>query len=261
MKTFTVKQIAKKLMEIDDESDSFIQMCRQDERKGVQRLIEKWEKEKRKQKRAYIKYLEMKKTEDKLKKQGFRYIAGIDEVGRGPLAGPVVAAAVILPDDFCLLGLDDSKKLTEKERIKMYIHIRENAIAIGTGIIAEEEIDSFNIYEATKKAMLSAIVALKPSPDYLLIDAMKLVTPIPQSSLVKGDSKSISIAAASIIAKVTRDKIMKKYSLQFPQYHFARNMGYGTKDHIAAIKKYGPCRIHRRSFSPVKEMTENISKQ
>src|SRR5699024_8167091 len=109
-------------------------------------------------------------------KQGFRYIAGIDEVGRGPLAGPVVAAAVILPDDFCLLGLDDSKKLTEKERIKMYIHIRENAIAIGTGIIAEEEIDRFNIYEATKKAMLSAIVALKPSPDYLLIDAMKLVT-------------------------------------------------------------------------------------
>lgn len=196
----------------------------------------------------------MSRIERNLYKQGYKLIAGIDEVGRGPLAGPVVASSVILPEDFQLLGLDDSKKLTEAKREEFYAYIQEHALAVGVGIIQPEEIDQVNIYEATKKAMLSAIAAMPFAPEYLLIDAMKLDTPYPSQAIIKGDANSISIAAASIIAKVMRDAIMKQLHSEYPFYQFERNMGYGTKEHLVALEKHGMTPYHRKSFEPIKSM-------
>lgn len=194
--------------------------------------------------------------EKELYEQGFNLIAGIDEVGRGPLVGPVVAASVILPKNFYLEEINDSKKLSEKKREKLYEIIKENAISIGIGIVDEKRIDEINIYEATKEAMLSAIKNSKIKPDYLLIDAMKLDTDIPFLSIIKGDTKSESIAAASIIAKVTRDNMMKQLHKKYPEYSFDKNKGYGTKKHIEALKEYGILNEHRLSFSPVKEFSK-----
>ena len=194
--------------------------------------------------------------EKELYEQGFNLIAGIDEVGRGPLVGPVVAASVILPKNFYLEEINDSKKLSEKKSEKLYEIIKENAISIGIGIVDEKRIDEINIYEATKEAMLSAIKNSKIKPDYLLIDAMKLDTDIPFLSIIKGDTKSESIAAASIIAKVTRDNMMKQLHKKYPEYCFDKNKGYGTKKHIEALKEYGILNEHRLSFSPVKEFSK-----
>jgi ribonuclease HII len=194
----------------------------------------------------------MTSFERKLRSQGFRYIAGIDEVGRGPLAGPVVAAAVILPEDFYLPGVDDSKKLNERKREEYFAKIQEEAVAIGVGVIEAAEIDAINILEASKKAMLEAIVEMPSIPDYLLIDAVRLDTPYPSESLIKGDARSITIAAASIVAKVTRDRMMREMDKVYPHYGFASNMGYGTAAHLDALKKYGVTPIHRTSFAPVK---------
>jgi len=176
------------------------------------------------------------------------------KIRNGPLAGPVVTAAVILPADFYLPGIDDSKKLSEQKREEYFEIIQKQAIAIGIGMMDAAEIDRINIYEATKQAMLMAIEELATKPDYLLIDAMKLVTGIPSTSIIKGDSKSVSIAAASIIAKVTRDHLMKELDKEFPVYGFGKNMGYGTKEHVAALEKEGVTKYHRKSFSPVKEL-------
>ena len=183
--------------------------------------------------------------------KGINFIAGIDEVGRGPLVGPVVAAAVILPEGFYNKDINDSKKLSEKKRNELYEVIKNNAISIGIGIVSNKRIDEINIYEATKEAMKLAIDNLSVKPEYLLIDAMKLDVDIPSISIIKGDAKSESIAAASIIAKVTRDMMMYELDKKYPIYDFANNKGYGTKKHIEAIEKYGIISEHRKSFKPV----------
>lgn len=225
--------------------------------------------------------IEMKKYENELWARGIKYIAGVDEVGRGPLAGPVVAAAVVLPQDFAVIGVDDSKKLSEKKREELFALIQENALAIGIGMRDNIRIDEINILEATKEAMADAITEaqrtlaenvqhtlgsrLAGSPPesqsafaetlppaqigHVLFDAMKIDSVhIKQTSLIKGDSKSVSIAAASIIAKVTRDRMMAEYAKQYPDYAFESNKGYGTKAHYEGISRAGICPIHRRTF-------------
>ncbi|MFC2469826.1 MAG: ribonuclease HII [Lachnoanaerobaculum gingivalis] len=177
------------------------------------------------------------------------YVAGIDEAGRGPLAGPVVAAAVILPKDIFLPFLNDSKKVTEKRRDVLFDEIKQNAIAYGIGIASNTLIDEINILQATYEAMREAIHALEKTPDILLVDAVHIPDiNIKQVGIVKGDAKSVNIAAASILAKVTRDRLMAEYDKIYPEYGFASNKGYGTATHIAALKEIGPCAIHRKSF-------------
>lgn len=176
-------------------------------------------------------------------------IAGIDEVGRGPLAGPVLTCSVILPSDHMILYLNDSKKLSEKKRNELYDIILSEAISCGIGMEQPETIDDINILQATFKAMRTAVGKLDPAPDLLLVDAVHIPDlSVKQISIIKGDAKSASIAAASIIAKVTRDRMMVEYDALYPEYGFARNKGYGTAEHIEALKKYGPCPIHRKSF-------------
>lgn len=253
LKKLTVKEIEEKLNIIEEPEDSFLQEMKDDERKSVQKLISKWLRRYQQKKQAEEKYYEMNRYEQRLRNQGYTLIAGIDEVGRGPLAGPVVAASVILPNEFKLFGIDDSKKLTFRQREEFYRIIMEQAVGIGIGIISNEEIDNLNIYEATKRAMLSAVGQLPITPDFLLVDAVKLDTPFPSEAIIKGDAKSISIAAASIIAKVTRDRLMIELDKEFPQYQFAKNMGYGTKGHLSAIEEYGITPYHRKSFAPIKD--------
>lgn len=195
----------------------------------------------------------MKEFETELYNNGINFIAGIDEVGRGPLVGPVVTAAVILPKDFYDERINDSKKLTEKKRELLYDVIMENAISVGIGISSEDVIDEINILNATKRAMLEAVNNLSVKPEHLLIDAVKLNTDIPQTSIIKGDAKSGSIAAASIIAKVTRDRMMIELDKIHPEYDFKHNKGYGTKKHIEAIRKYGIIKEHRKTFAPCDE--------
>jgi len=185
--------------------------------------------------------------------EGYRFIAGVDEVGRGCLAGPVVAAACILDLDRPLpTGLDDSKKLTEKKREAINTELRASCVAFAIGQVEADEIDRINILEATKRAMLLAIGGLDPAADYLLIDALHLKqSPLPQKAIIKGDSISASIAAASVLAKTYRDALMKAYDSEFPQYGFAGHKGYGAASHLAALREHGPCRLHRRSFRGV----------
>lgn len=180
---------------------------------------------------------------------GYHLVAGTDEAGRGPLAGPVVAAAVILPPDCRILGVNDSKQLSEKKREELFEEIKEKAISFGIGIVSAQVIDEINILQATYEAMRTAIHALSPSADYLLADAVTIPgLSLPQQAIIKGDAKSVSIAAASILAKVTRDRMMKEYDLLYPAYGFAKNKGYGAPAHVEALKTYGPCPIHRHSF-------------
>lgn len=197
----------------------------------------------------------MKEFENELYNNEINFIAGIDEVGRGPLVGPVVTAAVILPKDFYDERINDSKKLTEKKRELLYDVIMENALSVGIGVSSPEVIDEINILNATKKAMIEAINNLSIKPEHLLIDAVKLDIDIPQTSIIKGDAKSQSIASASIIAKVTRDRMMVELDKKYPMYDFKHNKGYGTKKHIEALYKYGPLKEHRKSFAPVSELT------
>lgn len=196
----------------------------------------------------------MKEYEIELYNKGITLIAGIDEVGRGPLVGPVVTAAVILPKDFYDERINDSKKLSEKKREELYDVIKENAISIGIGISSEKIIDKINILEATKKAMIEAVNNLDIKPEHLLIDAVKLNIDIPSTPIIKGDAKSISIAAASIIAKVTRDRMMYELDKIHPEYDFKNNKGYGTKKHIEALYKYGVLEEHRKTFAPVSDI-------
>ena len=192
---------------------------------------------------------EMQVDERELYGRGVRTIAGIDEVGRGPLAGPVVAAAVILPEDFDLLGVNDSKKLSEKRREELFVQIKEKAVAWAIGMADSRVIDEINILQATKQAMAEAVGSLPVKPDHLLIDAVKLEgIAIPQTSIIKGDEKSVSVAAASILAKVTRDHMMVEYAEVFPGYAFEKNKGYGTKAHYEGIEARGICPIHRKTF-------------
>lgn len=194
----------------------------------------------------------MLEYENNLYKEGVTLIAGVDEVGRGPLIGPVVACACILPVNFYHKDIKDSKKLSEKKREEMYKVIKENAISIGLGIVSEKVIDEVNIYEATKIAMKEAIKNLNITPEHILIDAMKLELNISSTSIIKGDAKSESIAAASIIAKVTRDHMLDEMDKEYPMYDLKNNKGYGTKKHLEALQTYGPCKYHRVSYSPVR---------
>ena len=194
----------------------------------------------------------MLEYENNLYNEGVTLIAGVDEVGRGPLIGPVVACACILPVNFYHKDIKDSKKLSEKKREEMYKIIKENAISIGLGIVSEKVIDEVNIYEATKIAMKEAIKNLNISPEHVLIDAMKLELNIPSTSIIKGDAKSESIAAASIIAKVTRDHMLDEMDKEYSMYDLKNNKGYGTKKHLEALQTYGPCKYHRVSYSPVR---------
>ncbi len=197
------------------------------------------------------------KYERELREKGITLIAGVDEVGRGPLVGPVVTACVILPEKFDLPHLTDSKKLTERRREILYKEIQEQALEIGIGIVDNEEIDRINILNATKKAMKMAINNCKVKPEHVLIDAVKLDIDIPTTSIIKGDLKSITISAASVIAKVTRDHMLYELDEKYPMYDFKHNKGYPTKKHIEAIKEYGIIKEHRRSYSPVKEYVNN----
>lgn len=253
MEKKSIKEIERQLAAISNINDPEIIKLQMDERKGIQVLLKRWFKLKEEEIKQQKAFEMMRSNEQQLYKKGFQYIAGIDEVGRGPLAGPVVAATVILPQSFYLPGLNDSKKLSEAKREEYFEVISKVALAIGIGAISADKIDEINIYEATKLAMLEAISNLNIRPDYLLIDAMTLPTNIPQKSIIKGDSLSISIAASSIIAKVMRDRLMKKWGAEYPEYGFEKHMGYGTKFHIEAINKHGVTQIHRKTFSPVKK--------
>ena len=196
--------------------------------------------------------------ENKLYKQGINYIGGVDEVGRGPLVGPVVAACCVLPKDFVLEGLTDSKKLSEKKRNVFFDYIKDNCICYGIGVVEPEIIDEVNIYQATKIAMKQAISKVEEQIDleHVLIDAMPLDLDIPTTSIIKGDSKSISIAAASVLAKVTRDSMMYELDKKYPQYGYASHKGYPTKKHLEAIHKYGLIEEYRKTYGPVREILE-----
>ena len=219
----------------------------EDSRQGVQKLLQKYEKEREKYNEELERTERMKEFEYKY--QEYSYICGIDEVGRGPLAGPVVAGAVILPKDENILYLNDSKQLSEKKREELYEIIMEKAVAVGIGVVSPVVIDEVNILQATYEAMRIAISKLKVKPDLLLNDAVTIpCVDIKQVGIVKGDARSVSIAAASIVAKVTRDRMMVEYDKMYPEYKFASNKGYGSKEHTAALREVGPCAIHRASF-------------
>lgn len=199
--------------------------------------------------------------EKELYEKNITLIAGVDEVGRGPLVGPVVASAVILPKNYQLEGLTDSKKLSEKKRDKFYEIIKKDAISIGIGIIPPETIDKVNIYEASKLAMYEAINNLNILPEHILIDAMPLKLDIPSTSIIKGDALSLSIAAASVIAKVTRDKMMYELNKLHPEYYFDKHKGYPTKLHLEVLKKYGPLDNYRFSYKPVADVVGGINNE
>ena len=192
----------------------------------------------------------LKQYENDLRNTGYKYICGIDEAGRGPLAGPVVVASVIMPENSMIEGVNDSKKVSEKKREKLYDLILEEAISYGVGIIGQDEIDEINILNATKKGLTTSLKELTQKPDLIIVDALTHIDTLgtPYESIIKGDAKCYSISAASIIAKVTRDRIMREWDKIYPQYGFAQHKGYGTSAHINAIKEYGPCILHRKTF-------------
>ena len=253
----TIKEIKEQLANIQRLDDPLLAELEQDSRSGVIQAIAKRKRELQKQVDEDLRLEKMLAYEKELYAQGIDLIAGVDEVGRGPLAGPVVAAAVILPKACKILGLNDSKKIPKSKHKEIYEAVLQNAIAIGIGVKANQVIDQVNIYEATKLAMMEAIGQLEPQPQHLLIDAMKLDLPISQTSIIKGDANSLSIAAASIVAKVTRDHMMEEFDKEYPGYDFAQNAGYGTAKHLAGLDKLGVTPIHRRSFEPVKSMCED----
>ena len=253
----TIKEIKERLATIDDLDHPLFEELILDGRAGVQAAISKRKRELQKQVDEDLRLEKMLAYEKELYAQGIDLIAGVDEVGRGPLAGPVVAAAVILPKACKIPGLNDSKKIPKSKHKEIYEAVLQNAIAIGIGIKDNQVIDQVNIYEATKLAMMEAIGQLEPQPQHLLIDAMRLDLPISQTSIIKGDANSLSIAAASIVAKVTRDQMMEEFDREYPGYDFAQNAGYGTSNHLAGLDQLGVTPIHRRSFEPVKSMCED----
>lgn len=250
----TIKEIEQQLKEADSLDHPLFDRFEKDSRTGVQSAIKKRKKVLQDDINEAERLEQMLVYEKQLYTQGLELIAGVDEVGRGPLAGPVVAAAVILPKNCKIKGLNDSKKISKKKHEKIYQAVLEQAISIGIGIKDNRVIDQVNIYEATKLAMLDAIQALDPQPQHLLIDAMKLEVPISQTSIIKGDANSLSIAAASIVAKVTRDRMMSELDQTYPGYDFSQNAGYGTKLHLEGLEKFGVSPIHRQSFEPIKSM-------
>ncbi|UOR12742.1 ribonuclease HII [Halobacillus amylolyticus] len=258
MRDSTIKDIKYKL-DTDQFSESELELLREDKRKGVHKLLKQYDVLQQRERELKEQYERMLSYEKEAKASGKTLIAGIDEAGRGPLAGPVVAAAVVLPSTFYLEGLYDSKQLSLKKREQFFEVIKQEA-DYGIGIVTNDEIDKWNIYQATKLAMKRAVEQLPQTPDHLLIDAMRLENvSSTQESIVKGDQRSVSIAAASIMAKVTRDLMMKEISEHYPTYGFASNQGYGTHVHLQALKTYGPTPYHRKSFAPVKELVQKVT--
>lgn len=253
----TIKEIKEQLANIQRLDDPLLAELEQDSRSGVIQAIAKQKREIQKRIDEDERLEGMLAYEKECYARGMELIAGVDEVGRGPLAGPVVAAAVILPKGCKISGLNDSKKIPKSKHKEIYEAVLQNAIAIGIGVKDNHVIDQVNIYEATKLAMMEAIGQLDPQPQHLLIDAMKLDLPISQTSIIKGDANSLSIAAASIVAKVTRDQMMEEFDRKYPGYDFAQNAGYGTAKHLAGLDQLGVTPIHRRSFEPVKSMCED----
>lgn len=252
-KPLSIAEVKRVLSEITDDKDERLAVFRADSRKGVATALKSWDRKQEKQRLSEQRLEKMLAHEKRAWSHGKKYVVGIDEVGRGPLAGPVVAAAVILPEDFSVVGINDSKQLSLAKREAFYELLQEKAMAIGVGIKDADIIDRVNIYEASKLAMMEAVEQLRVEPDHLLIDAMTLPLPVTQENIIKGDAKSVSIAAASIIAKVTRDRLMETYDTQYPGYGFAKNAGYGTKAHLEGLDQQGITPIHRKSFAPVRE--------
>ncbi|HFI0045256.1 TPA: ribonuclease HII [Streptococcus suis] len=250
----TIKEVTDLLAQVDNLDSPVWADLAQDNRTGIQAAIKKRQKELEKEAAEDARLEAMLFYEKALYENGVELIAGIDEVGRGPLAGPVVAAAVILPKGCKIRYLNDSKKIPKSKHEAIYNEIIEHAVAVGIGVKDAAVIDQVNIYEATKLAMLEALGQLVQEPEHLLIDAMKLDTSIPQTSIIKGDANSLSIAAASIVAKVTRDKMMVDYDKEFSGYGFAKNAGYGTSEHLEGLNKLGITPIHRKTFEPIKSM-------
>ena len=244
----SIKEIGSRLkMAEDAEREQLMKVYAPDDRAGVQKLLEKYRKQKEKLLAEKERLAKMRQYEEKY--ADYAFICGIDEAGRGPLAGPVVAGAVILPKDCEILYLNDSKKLSAAKREELYDEIMEKAVAAAVGMASPARIDEINILQATYEAMREAISKLAVEPGILLNDAVTIPEMIiPQVPIIKGDAKSVSIAAASILAKVTRDRLMVEYDKVMPEYGFAGHKGYGSKEHIEAIKKYGPTPIHRKTF-------------
>lgn len=249
----TIQEIKQRLKTVRYEEWEHVRAeLKDDPRTGVQMLLQQCQRRFDADRAQHDDYTRRLQYELELKERGFKLIAGIDEVGRGPLAGPVVAAAVILPDDFYSPGLNDSKKMTKLAREHAYMKILELA-TVGVGIVDATVIDQVNIYEATKLAMSEAVRQLGVV-DALLIDAMRLDVDLPQKSLIKGDELSVSIAAASVVAKVVRDEMMTEFAATYPGYGFEQNAGYGTAHHLKALSEHGITAIHRKSFAPIKHM-------
>lgn len=244
----TIKEIKVELENaVDQQKEALFQFYEHDPRSGVQKLLLSMKKQEEAKERERIRLENMCLFEKKY--QSYELICGIDEAGRGPLAGPVVAAAVILPKGCLIPYVNDSKKLSAKKREELYDQIMDRAVSVGVGMSGPQRIDEINILQATYEAMKEAIEKLNVKPDLLLNDAVTIPDIlIPQVPIIKGDAKSISIACASIIAKVTRDRLMKEYDKVLPEYGFASHKGYGSREHIEALKKYGPSPIHRKSF-------------
>lgn len=253
---YTISQIKEILSSIHTIEDPMFQQLSLDMRKGVQTALKSCQKRIEKEQKRAEHFIEMQYYERLAYQEGASFIAGVDEVGRGPLAGPVVAAAVILPKNIEDLGFDDSKKLSASKREEIYQLIQEKAIAIGIGIVDADIIDQVNIYQASRLAMQQAVSELKIQPDYLLIDAMKIDVNTPQIGIIKGDAKSISIAAASIVAKQVRDQMMQEFDELYPGYDFSNNAGYGTPKHLEGLKSKGICPIHRKTFAPIKDFLQ-----
>ena len=253
---YNISQIKEILSSIHSIEDPMFQQLSLDMRKGVQTALKSCQKRIEKEQKRAEHFIEMQYYERLAYKEGASFIAGVDEVGRGPLAGPVVAAAVILPKNIEDLGFDDSKKLSASKREEIYRLIQEKAIAIGIGIVDADIIDQVNIYQASRLAMQQAVSELKIQPDYLLIDAMKIDVNTPQIGIIKGDAKSISIAAASIVAKQVRAQMMQEFDELYPGYDFSNNAGYGTPKHLEGLKSKGICPIHRKTFAPIKDYLE-----
>lgn len=249
----SVKKIEEQLFQSREVDEALLDILQKDDRKGVQAALKRYYLRRKQQLLLEEMHEQMNEYENRLRQEGYCHIAGIDEVGRGPLAGPVVAAAVILPPTFKLLGLTDSKKLSKQKRQVFSDRIKQEAVAYSIQMVHAAQIDQINIYQATKQAMTKAVEEIQEKPDHLLIDAMSLPVPIPQTSLIKGDQRSLTIAASSVLAKVARDEYMEKLEHDFPGYGFCHHVGYGTKEHLEAVERLGLTPEHRRSFQPIKE--------
>ena len=250
MAKMTIREIENIFLK-GETTTEFIELCQNDSRKSVQRILRRYERAEKGRARLCRMYA----YERAAAEAGRRIVAGVDEAGRGPLAGPVAVAAVILPEEYHLPRLNDSKKLSAAVRETLYDQIISAAISYHVTLVDAEMIDRVNILQATRMGMYEAVAALSPEPEEVLIDAVELPKlTVPSQSIIKGDAKSASIAAASILAKVTRDRLMEKYDREYPNYGFANHKGYGTREHIDAIRKYGVCALHRRSFEPMRSM-------